>query len=93
MQQLHFRPDTGELRVYNDTMCVDAGGGRNQNGDPIVIWPCDGWPQQQWRLTPNGQVVGIGGKCLDITAWGSGNGATLQLWQCTGGANQTWLAW
>ncbi|GAA3297080.1 ThuA domain-containing protein [Streptomyces cinereospinus] len=39
------------------------------------------------------QIVGVGGKCVDVDGAANGaNGAAVQLWDCNGGANQQWSA-
>lgn len=40
--------------------------------------------------TRTGAVVGLGGKCLDVTDGSTANGNLPQLWSCTSGPNQTW---
>jgi hypothetical protein len=37
-----------------------------------------------------GDVVGLGGKCLDVKGKKSDDGTPTQLWQCNGGPNQKW---
>ncbi|MGX7825768.1 ThuA domain-containing protein [Actinokineospora sp. 24-640] len=36
------------------------------------------------------QIVGIGGKCVDVNGGASTDGAKVQLWTCSGQANQKW---
>jgi type 1 glutamine amidotransferase len=37
-----------------------------------------------------GRVVGLAGKCLDVSNGGSADGTRIQLWTCNGSAAQTW---
>lgn len=37
-----------------------------------------------------GQVVGLGGKCLDVRGSGTGNGTPVQIYTCNGTESQRW---
>jgi hypothetical protein len=39
----------------------------------------------------SGAIVGLGGKCVDVSGASSTNGARIQLWTCNGTAAQSWL--
>ncbi|EFL06810.1 alpha-N-acetylglucosaminidase [Streptomyces sp. AA4] len=39
-----------------------------------------------------GAIVGIGGKCVDVTNGSSADGTPVQVWDCNGTAAQTWTA-
>ncbi|MGW7412136.1 RICIN domain-containing protein [Streptomyces sp. NPDC054863] len=45
-------------------------------------------PAQAAQL--QGQVVGLGGKCLDVRAGGTGNGTPVQIYTCNGTESQRW---
>ena len=68
--------------------CLDAAGGSAALGTPIVLWPCHGGPNQQWSLR-NGQIIGIGGRCLDGQS--AAPGSPIVLAACTDAASQRWL--
>jgi len=36
------------------------------------------------------EIIGFGGKCLDVNGAGTDNGTVVQMWDCHGGANQQW---
>uniref|UniRef100_UPI0031DBEF4B ricin-type beta-trefoil lectin domain protein n=1 Tax=Saccharothrix mutabilis TaxID=33921 RepID=UPI0031DBEF4B len=36
------------------------------------------------------QIVGVGGKCVDVNGSSTVDGARVQLWTCNSGANQQW---
>lgn len=85
-----FTPrSNGEIRVYGD-MCLDAAGGRSQDGDPIIIWECHGGENQEWTVTRAGEIRGANGKCIDIEGARKTKGTPLILWKCHGGENQKW---
>jgi alpha-galactosidase len=61
----------------------------------VLLWPCHGGANQQWRLNPDGTVTGVqSGLCLDVTggdtATALANGTAIELWTCNGGSNQQW---
>lgn len=81
----------GELRVFNDSMCLDAYKKGTAPGTKIDIWTCNGGANQQWRVNSNGTITGAqSGLCLDATSKQTGNGTPIELWTCNGGTNQTW---
>jgi type 1 glutamine amidotransferase len=42
-------------------------------------------------ITPTpGPIVGVAGKCVDVSGASSADGTKIQLWTCTGGTNQQW---
>ena len=73
--------------------CVDVAAGNSANGTPIVLWDCNGNPDQQWTVSPDGTVRSLG-KCLDVSGYGTANGSLTHLWDCapTPTANQVWVA-
>jgi len=62
--------------------CVDDSGSGAADGNPVILWPCTGNPNQRWRPV-NGAVQTLG-KCLT----NSGNKAVLST--CDGGQAQQW---
>jgi hypothetical protein len=83
----------GPITVYDAATCLDASGTRGRNGDPIIIWPCQGGPgvpgpNQTWTYTAAGGFIGIKGKCIAIIGSPSTNGSTLALATCADVAAQ-----
>ncbi len=87
-QQFALQP-TGELTVYGEALCVDAGG-TLRDGDPVYLWPCNGTRGQSWTRTTAGQLVTSNGKCLDVYGLSTTFGTRLVVWSCWGGPNQKW---
>jgi len=57
----------------------------------VIIWLCNGQPNQQWNINSNGTITGVqSGLCLDVTGRGTANGTLVELWACNGGSNQQW---
>jgi len=67
--------------------CLDSGG--TASGSRAVLWDCNGGANQQWTLS-SGQIVGPGGKCLDVSGGVSANNTPIILFDCHGSANQQW---
>lgn len=88
-QRFTTRSD-GSIATYDGAMCLDASGGRGNDGDAIIIWPCKGSTNQLWRHASGGEVVGINAKCVDIRGAKTADGTDIVLWQCHGGTNQQW---
>ncbi|ADL45504.1 Ricin B lectin [Micromonospora aurantiaca ATCC 27029] len=73
--------------------CLDASGRGTANGTSVIIWDCNGQPNQQWNLNANGTISGVqSGRCLDAAGYGTANGTRINLWDCHGGTNQQWSA-
>jgi len=71
--------------------CLDANGQGTTAGTKVILWTCNGQPNQQWKLNINGSITGVqSGLCLDVSGAGTGNGTLIQLWTCSGAANQQW---
>lgn len=82
------RTASGELRVYENPMCMEAGGSA---GSKAVINPCTGSDTQKWDLNANGTVTNVrSGLCLDVNGRGTANNTAVAAWTCHGGSNQTW---
>ncbi|HEY9427013.1 MAG TPA: ricin-type beta-trefoil lectin domain protein [Gemmatimonadaceae bacterium] len=88
-QRFTMRSD-GSIATYDGAMCLDASGGRGNDGDAIIIWPCKGSTNQLWRHNSVGEIVGINGKCVDIRRADTADGTPIILWSCHGGTNQQW---
>lgn len=78
--------------------CIDAKGGQvhNEDGSPanLILFPCNGEPNQKWDLRSDGSIQGLEGKCID-TKGGQvqnedGSPVELILFSCNGEPNQRW---
>jgi hypothetical protein len=70
--------------------CLDVYAFETHNGARPVIWDCNGFANQRWILTPQGEIRGWGNKCLDVYAFQTHNGAPVKMWDCNGLPNQKW---
>jgi hypothetical protein len=94
-QDFHFRADTGEIRVYNDTFCVNDYGGQGLVGDNLDIWFCNGSAAQKFTFnsvpgnSSLGTITGSTGLCIDQNGT-PGNNIQLVLKACNGSTMQQW---
>jgi hypothetical protein len=70
--------------------CVDVRGAATANHTPVDAYPCTLGANERWRLTPSGQLQGIGtsagvSTCLGVTA-----SNTVELQTCNGSKTQQW---
>jgi hypothetical protein len=78
----------GELKHGN--LCLNAQGG-GSNGAHMILWTCNGAPNEVWTRTSSGEyVLGASGPCLDDPAYSTKNGTQLDVYACHNGANQRW---
>jgi alpha-galactosidase len=63
-------------------------GGHDADGTRIILFQCHGGPNQQWHPQPNGEIRGLGNKCLDVFGGNVADGTQIILFQCHGGINQ-----
>ena len=76
---------------YQRSKCIDDLGDSTKNDTPIVMWRCNGSPEQSWTVETDGTIQ-INGKCLDVFRDEKTNKAAVELWTCHGSANQQWMA-
>ena len=49
------------------------------NGNPVVIWSCNGTGARQWTVG-GGNTLHVQGKCLDVAGGATANGTLVQLY-------------
>ncbi|KJK32948.1 lipase [Lentzea aerocolonigenes] len=77
----------GELRVYDNPKCMDAGG--SGQGERVTSNACNGGNSQKWTVNANGTVTNTtSGRCLDAT--GTADDAPVVVNTCNGAASQNW---
>lgn len=69
--------------------CLDVPAARYVAGTQLVMWDCNGAPNQKFEPTPAGELK-VGGLCVDAFGGSGRNGDAIGLWGCNGGANQKW---
>jgi hypothetical protein len=78
---------TGELRVYDNPKCMDAG--VSGQGTRVTINACNGGNSQKWTVNANGTVTNaVSGRCLD--AAGTADNSPVVVNTCTGAGSQNW---
>ncbi|GGQ89318.1 extracellular catalytic domain type 1 short-chain-length polyhydroxyalkanoate depolymerase [Kitasatospora griseola] len=79
------------VTVGGSMLCLDANAKGTTNGTKVIVWSCNGQPNQQWQVNANGTITGAqSGLCLDVAGLGTADGTPVQLWSCSGGSNQQW---
>jgi hypothetical protein len=84
-----------QLRNAVTLKCMDAAG-LNNNGTPVIQWPCAGISNQRFqasRSLPNfvtlrSRVARTSTHCLDVPGGQANEGAAMQLWVRNGTAAQ-----
>jgi hypothetical protein len=59
------------------------------DGTPVRLIPCIGRQGEQWTVK-NGQIIGVGGSCLDVQGSTALDGARVIGVTCNGGPGQNW---
>jgi len=80
-----------ELEIHGD-MCVNAKG-TGTSGSKVILWPCNGSPNEIWVHQSNGEYVlkaNRGKLCLDDPAYSTTNGTQLIVYACSDTRNQHW---
>lgn len=87
---------TNAIHDQNDTqMCLGVTGGNMTNGTALILWRCDGTPNQQWTLPspdfPQQMHNGANyNKCLGALNQGTADGTQLVIWDCNDHPDQLW---
>ncbi len=85
--QLWTQTAAGELRIYDNTKCMDANA--SAQGARVTINSCNGGASQKWTVNTSGTVTNASsGRCLE--AVGTADNAPVVVNTCTGGSGQTW---
>lgn len=80
-----------ELRIHGD-MCVNAKG-RGTKGSPLILWPCNGSPNEIWIRKSSGEYVlkANGYKlCLSDPAFSTDDGTQAAVGVCSDARDQRW---
>jgi glucose/arabinose dehydrogenase len=87
-------PVTGGWNVFTDVSGTIAGAPAGTttlyltfSGGTGALFDVDAFTLATARTGP---VVGLAGKCLDISGGGTADGAKIQLWTCNGSGAQVW---
>jgi hypothetical protein len=68
---------------------MDVEGSNALDGARVIGVTCNGSPSQNWTLA-NGQITGVGGKCLDVAGGGQSDFVPLVIATCSGAPTQQW---
>ncbi|EJD01735.1 carbohydrate-binding module family 13 protein [Fomitiporia mediterranea MF3/22] len=88
--------ESGSVKLFNKTKCLDVTNGANVDGTKLQIWDCsnNGNQNQQFYYTGDNRLAWTNhGKCVDLTNGSQNDGNQIQVWTCTSNnANQVWEA-
>ncbi|MFG2907349.1 ricin-type beta-trefoil lectin domain protein [Kitasatospora sp. NPDC048286] len=71
-------------------LCLDAAGGRSDNGTAVQTWACHDGASQQWTAGQDG-TVRVLGACLRPVGGNTNSGSQLELWACNSAdGSQQW---
>jgi hypothetical protein len=84
-----------QIRNAVTAQCMDVWG-RNNNGTPVVQWPCAGTSNQRFQagrnlpdyVTLKSRVAQTKTHCLDVPGGSATEGLAMHIWECYGGAAQ-----
>lgn len=79
---------TGEIRY--GSLCLTPVTRGGSQGDVVHVTSCDGSDDQQWSVTDQNEIRGIGDRCL--TLWGAlvAAGTPVVQWTCHGKSHTKW---
>ena len=61
------------------------------DGTPVRMIPCVGRRGEQWNVK-DGQIIGVGGSCMDVEGGNAADGARVIGVTCNGSPSQNWTA-
>ena len=79
------------IKGIESRRCLDVTGASRTAGTPVIIWDCHGQVNQQWTLTPAGELRVYDTMCLDVAGQKTTAPARVQIYPCNSGANQRWV--
>jgi hypothetical protein len=81
----------GQLMTWSNAHtgeCLGVAGGNMANGTAVIVWPCNGNPDQKWTAEPTGfgDVLLRNSvpphKCISVAAKSTANQARLVIFDC-----------
>jgi alpha-glucosidase len=76
-----------QIVITNTLECIDIPHQQTTDGTAVSLFGCHGSPNQRWTIA-NGQIVGIGGKCIDLLGASAQDHAALVIATCTSAHSQ-----
>lgn len=79
------------LKDKNSKKCLTQASVAPSNGSTLSISTCiTDKATQKWKFTKDGEIVGTGGKCVQVREQTTLDGARLIVWDCNYGFRQLW---
>ncbi len=70
--------------VGANELCLDA------RPEAVLAWTCEETDSQRWLLSADSELVGVGGRCLDVQDASDSNGTRVQMRACSDVPQQVW---
>ncbi|RKE16979.1 RICIN domain-containing protein [Streptomyces sp. TLI_171] len=83
----------GPVHAVGANKCLDVPNSTTTPGTQLIIWDCNGQPNQTWTRTPSGQLTVVTGgtlMCLDAYNGQTSPGTKVETWTCNNQPNQQW---
>lgn len=81
----------GLLRNQAQGMCLDIAGYAARGDGNVLLWRCNGDPDQVWSFSRNGELTSaLDGRCLDAAGYDGARGANVGVYLCEGRPDQQW---
>ena len=90
-QKWIYNKDAQTLTDKNSRKCLTQSSAIPSNGAGLSISTCvAARATQKWKFTRDGEIVGAGGKCLQVREEAKLDGSRLILWDCNYSTRQLW---
>lgn len=84
-------PGTGRLRNVAQGMCLDVAGWAAQGNQDVLLWECNGDPDQVWTFSADRELRdALTGACLDVAGYDGAQGANVGVFRCERLDDQRW---
>jgi streptogrisin C len=81
---------SGRIISNMNDRCIDVPGGNFAVGQRLVVWDCNGGPNQSWEFV-GGTLRTRNNLCMDVANASTASGAAIQIVSCNGNAAQQFV--
>lgn len=87
---VQFPTGAGLIRNGAKGNCLDVAGWNGAGDGNVLLWECNGDPDQLWTFSPTGEVINALGYCLDVAAEDGAPGRNVDVHGCDRADDQKW---
>jgi len=83
----------GPVRLVNRArgLCLDVQGWNTRGNANVLLWDCNGDPDQTWAMEPTGALInGANGRALDVAGTAGQRGANVDVYTPERSTDQRW---